>query len=68
MSEFSRTVDFVDADSEKHGSAIVRATQGAVGLMLFIDGGAECEVFLSRDDSKKLREALDAAERLITDD
>ena len=33
--------------------------------MLFVVGGGECEAFLTREDSKRLREALEAAERAL---
>ncbi|HWH47863.1 MAG TPA: hypothetical protein VN664_08685 [Burkholderiales bacterium] len=56
---------FTDVDAEQSGSAVVRATHGAVGLMLFVVGGGECEAFLTREDSKRLREALEAAERAL---
>jgi len=68
MTELRWSVDFIDVDAEKSGSAIVRSTHGAIGLMLFVVGGGECEAFLSREDSKKLREALEAAERSVTND
>ena len=68
MSEPRWVVDFLDVDSEKSASAIVRVTHGAIGLMVFVVGGGECETFLSREDSRKLREALAAAERLVPSD
>jgi hypothetical protein len=68
MSEPTWNVDFVDADSEQAGSAIVRVSHGAIGLMIFVVDGGECEAFLTREASKKLRAALEAAERVATND
>ena len=68
MNEPTWHIDFTDVDAEQNASAIVRATHGAVGLMLFVVGGGECEAFLSREDSKRLREALEAAERSLMHD
>jgi hypothetical protein len=68
VTEPSWHVDFTDVDAEQPGSAIGRVTHGAIGLMLFVVNGGECETFLSREDSKRLREALEAAERVALHD
>jgi len=55
------TLQFIDAETGDDGLAVVRASARAVSLALSLRANGDTEVFLSKQDCRKLIAALEQA-------